>query len=117
MRAPFEVSVYDRSKSIGTGRSGRFEVPAGKRLLSFVNDELLFEEVRAVDVPAGEVVRVDIAPPTGVLNFTSDVDSEVFLDGRPLGITPLSNVQVSLGSHLVLYRQPEWGEQRSHRSS
>ena len=74
-----------------------------------MNDELLFEEDRAVDVVAGEVVRVDIAPPNGVLNFTSDVDSEVFLDGRPLGITPLGNVHGGAGFAPGALQAPKLG--------
>ena len=73
-----------------------------------------YEENRDVDVPAGEVTRVVLAPPTGTLNFTSDTNqqTEVFLDDRPLGPTPLRNVQVSLGMHEVLFRHAKWGEQR-----
>lgn len=112
LHAPFDVTIYDRAKSLGTGRTARIESPAGRRVLSFVNDELQYEEERTVEVPAGAVARVDLAPPNGVLNFTADTETQVFLDGRPLGSTPLSNVSVALGSHEVTYRHDRWGEQR-----
>lgn len=112
IRAPFEVTIYDRATTVGTGRVGRFPLPAGRRRLTLVNEELQYEEDRSVDVPAGGVVHVDVTPPTGVLNFTADTETEVFLDNRPLGTTPLGNVSVSLGPHEVLYRHQKWGEQR-----
>jgi hypothetical protein len=114
VQAPFEVMVFDKAKALGTVRSGRFPVSAGRRQITFANDELQYEENRDVDVPAGEVTRVVLSPPTGMLNFTSDTnhETEVFLDDRPLGPTPLRNVQVSLGTHEVLFRHAKWGEQR-----
>jgi len=112
VKAPFEVAVFDRARQVGRSGAGKFPLPAGRRLLTFVNEELQYEDDRNVQVPAGGTVRVDLVPPSGTLNFTADTESEVFLDGRPLGSTPLGNVPVSLGSHEVLYRHPKWGEQR-----
>jgi serine/threonine-protein kinase len=38
--------------------------------------------------------------------------AEVSLDGRPLGITPLGNISVPIGSHEVVWRHPQLGERR-----
>jgi hypothetical protein len=46
----------------------------------------------------------------GVLYLNSVPWSEVFLDGKRLGITPLANVRLRNGSHLLLLRNPERGE-------
>ncbi len=114
VQSPFEVMVFDKAKALGKVRSGRIQVPAGRRQITFASDELQFEENRDLDVPAGEVLRVALNPPTGMLNFTSDTprETDVFLDDRPLGPTPLSNVPVSLGTHEVLFRHAKWGDQR-----
>jgi hypothetical protein len=110
--SPFEVLVFDKAKALGSTRTGRMALPAGVRQLTFANDELQYEENRDVDIPAGGVAQVVLAPPSGTLNFSADVATEVFLDDRPLGNTPLNNVQVSLGSHVVLFKHQKWGEQR-----
>ncbi|MCU0255638.1 MAG: hypothetical protein MUF60_02745, partial [Vicinamibacterales bacterium] len=47
-----------------------------------------------------------------VLNIDADTPAQVFLDGRPLGVTPLPNVQVSLGTHEVLFRDSRGTEVR-----
>jgi hypothetical protein len=114
VHAPFEVMVFDKARALGTTRTGRFAIAAGRRQVTFANDELQYEENREVDVPAGGVARVSLTPPAGTLDFTSDTprETEVFLDDRPLGPTPLANVPVSLGSHVATFRHAKLGEQR-----
>jgi len=38
--------------------------------------------------------------------------AEVWIDGDRVGETPIGNVQLSLGTHEVVFRHPELGEQR-----
>jgi hypothetical protein len=38
--------------------------------------------------------------------------AEVSLDGRALGATPLGNINATAGSHEVVFRHPNYGEQR-----
>jgi hypothetical protein len=110
--APFEVAVADGPKAIGASSQGRLAVPAGRRVLTFTNQSLNFEETREVEIEAGSLERLVLSPPTGVINFSADAPAEVFLDGRPLGPTPLANIAVSLGTHEVLFSHPRLGEVR-----
>jgi hypothetical protein len=110
--APFEVEVSDGARMVGKSSAGRLAVPAGQRTLTFANEGLNYAETRDVDVEAGGLARVVLTPPTGVINFSADAPAEVFLDGRPLGPTPLPNVAVSLGTHEVLFSHPRLGEVR-----
>jgi serine/threonine-protein kinase len=38
--------------------------------------------------------------------------ANVWVDGRSLGETPLANVQVTPGTHEIVFRHPELGERR-----
>jgi len=37
----------------------------------------------------------------------------VFVDGSPLGETPIANAKVPIGQHEILFRHPQLGERRS----
>jgi hypothetical protein len=38
--------------------------------------------------------------------------AEIFVDGQRVGETPLGNVPAQIGTHEVLFRHPELGEER-----
>lgn len=109
--SPFTVAISDRDRPLGQLKNGRLAVGAGLRRLHLANDELGFEEFRDVEVAAGAVTRLAVSPPPGVLNITADVESDVYLDGRPIGLTPLTNLSLNLGVHEVSFRNEQWGEQ------
>jgi hypothetical protein len=110
--SPFEVTVADGSTVLGRLARGVLAVGTGVRRLTFANATLNYEESREVEVEAGRATPVSLRPPNGVLNLVADTQAQVFLDGRPLGLTPLSNVAVSLGTHEVLFRDARGGEVR-----
>lgn len=110
--SPFEVTVADGSTTLGRMSRGVLAVGTGVRRLTFANATLNYEESREVQVEAGRATPVSLRPPNGVLNLEADTPAQVFLDGRPLGLTPLPNVAVSLGTHEVLFRDARGGEVR-----
>jgi hypothetical protein len=36
----------------------------------------------------------------------------VAIDGKPAGQTPLANLSIPIGSHEIVFRHPQFGEQR-----
>jgi serine/threonine-protein kinase len=38
--------------------------------------------------------------------------ADVSIDGRSIGVTPLGDVSVAVGSHEVMWRHPQLGERR-----
>jgi len=112
VESPFEVSVSDGARSLGRTTRGILGVSTGLRRLTFSNTMLNYEETREVEVAAGMLATVTLRPPTGVLNLDADTQAQVLLDGRPLGLTPLANVTVSLGTHEVVFRDSVGGEVR-----
>ncbi len=57
---------------------------------------------RAAEGDAPEAAQ-PVAPATARLNLTSTPPSNVLLDGKPLGTTPLRDVSVEPGSHRVIF--------------
>ncbi len=109
--SPIPLRVHDGDQPLGELRNGRLAVGAGMKRLSLSNYELGFEEVREIDVKAGRVTTLVVTPPNGVLNITADTTTDVYLDGRPIGLTPLTNLAIALGMHEVTFRHARWGEQ------
>ena len=62
---------------------------------------------------SGETAAVKVDLPNGTIALNATPWAEVFIDGRSAGETPIGNLSVSVGSHEVVFRHPELGEQRT----
>jgi hypothetical protein len=109
--APADVQVYEEGRLLGTSRSDRIMVSAGRHELELVNEALGFRTTTVAQVSAGEVQRIAVEWPNGVLAMNALPWAEVWLDGQRLGETPLGNVQVPIGPHNLVFRHPELGQQ------
>jgi hypothetical protein len=114
VRAPYEMQVFEGGKSLGSTAKERFELPAGRHELEIVSDTLGFRATRPVDVTAGGEVVVSIELPRGELTLSADPPAEVFVDGERAGETPIINMPVPIGPHVVTFRHPQHGEE--HRT-
>jgi hypothetical protein len=109
--APADLQVFEGQRLLGTTRSDRIMVAAGRHELELVNEALGFRMARVVQVDPGQVVRIPVEWPTGTLALNALPWAEVWLDGQRLGETPIGNVQVPIGPHTLLFRHPELGQQ------
>jgi hypothetical protein len=110
--APYELTVYENGRLIGTAGASPLMVAPGRRYLDFVNKSLGLKLRQFVDAVAGQVVTVPLELPTGMMNLYSDQPADVVVDGAVVGQTPLPSLQVPLGSHDVIFRHPTYGEVR-----
>jgi hypothetical protein len=112
VRSPMDVSVLVGDRLLGTGRAGPISLPAGSHTLEFRDEQLGYEDLRTVTVPAGRTTTIDIPAPSGRLNVNALPWAEVWVDGRRVGETPLANLELSAGRHEVILRHPTLGEHR-----
>jgi len=98
--------------SLGTSEGARVTVRTGRRSLEFRNEALGFRATRMVDIRPGRGTDVPLDLPNGILHVNAIPWAEVLLDGRPIGATPLANVQVPIGTHQLIFRNPQFPEQR-----
>ena len=110
--APFDLEVSERGRPFGNTAAGPVMVPLGRHHFVLANKELDVNHRQFVDVPAtGKPVQVPFdAPTTGMMNLDADQPAEVWLDGKPIGQTPLTSVAVPLGHHQVVFRHATLGE-------
>ena len=110
--APVEVQLFEEGRLLGTSRSDRIMVAAGRHDIEVVNEALAYRVVRSVLVPPGRVASISIELPKGTLALNAIPWAEVWVDGDRVGETPIGNLPVSMGPHEVVFRHPEFGEQR-----
>ena len=111
--APVDVQLFENGRFLGSSRIDRIMLPAGRHELDIVNEALGFQERRAVQVTAGQVVPINLKWPTGGLSINAVPWALAFVDGAPAGETPIANMQVPIGPHEILLRHPQLGERRA----
>ena len=109
---PFEIQVLEGDRFLGTTATDRLMLPAGRHQLELVSEAFGFHATISAIVPAGRTTRLDVPLPTGTLSINALPWAEVWLDGKPIGTTPLGNLPVAIGNHEIVWRHPQHGERR-----
>ena len=107
-----EVQVYQAGELLGTSRSPRIMLPAGRHELDFVNEELGLRVSEGVVVPIGRTATLLVTMPTARIDVNATPWAEVWVDGARIGETPLGAVPVAVGRHVVTFKHPALGERR-----
>lgn len=107
--APIILEVAVGGKSIGTTQQGRMLLPPGRHELTLSNRDLDYIATHMVEIESGEEARTRIEPRASV-NINALPWAEVWVDGKRIGDTPLANVSMLLGTHTVVFKNPQYGE-------
>lgn len=110
IKAPFDVQITEAGEVVGVSGSTKIMLAAGRHDLTFVNRALGFQQPRSVDVAAGKTAVIQVTPPTAAMSANARPWAEVLIDGTSVGQTPISNVQIAIGTHQVTFRHPQYGE-------
>jgi len=110
--SPFELQVIEGEQVLGSSAQGPVALAAGRHEFDLVNAALGFRSRRVVEIKAGETLSLAVPRPNGEISINALPWAEVWLDGTPLGQTPLGKVSVPIGEHEILFRHPSFGEQR-----
>ena len=63
---------------------------------------------------AGEITTLAITVPPGRISLNAAPWAEVWIDNRLMGETPLANLEIPIGEHEVVFRNPDLGERRQN---
>jgi hypothetical protein len=110
--APFDVQILEDNAVVGTGNAAKIMLPAGRHSLSIVNQSLEYQETRTADVPPGKTATIRVEPPKVSVNVNARPWADVTIDGANAGQTPIANLALGIGTHEVVFRHPQFGEQR-----
>lgn len=106
------VQIMENGTLLGSTDTPRILVPAGSHQLELTNTALGYRVTRTVQVVAGQTVSIALKAPQGTLSINALPWAEVWVDGKPAGETPIGNLSLAIGNHELLFRHPEFGEQR-----
>ena len=111
MSAPAEVQVYEDTRLLGTSRSDRIMVSAGRHELDIVNEALDYRSDAIGHGFAGTSLAVRLEWPKDRWRSTRSRGPTSGSTASSIGETPIGNVSVPIGPHEIVFRHPELGEQ------
>jgi hypothetical protein len=110
--APRTVQLFEEGRLLGSSDSERLMLPAGTHRIDIVNETLGFRSNRIIQITAGKVSPISVEFPKGTIALNAVPWADVWIDGEKVGETPIGNLSVAIGSHEIIFRHPELGEQR-----
>lgn len=110
--SPVAVQVIEGDQVLGSSANGPVFMSPGVHQIELINNAFGYRARQTVRVTAGRVVPLEINPPNGSISINAQPWAQVFIDGRPVGDTPLANLSIPLGEHDVVFRHPQLGERR-----
>jgi hypothetical protein len=85
-------------------------MPPGLHTLRLLNGALGYRGTQQIRVAPGKVARVSITLPESAIHLNAQPWAEVWIDGKSFGETPIGNLPLRIGTHVIVFRHPELGE-------
>jgi hypothetical protein len=63
-------------------------------------------------VTAGKTTAIRVEPPKTSVSVNARPWAEIVLDGTSVGLTPIANLLVTVGSHEVVFKHPQFAERK-----
>ena len=109
--SPIDLAVLEGGKLIGSS-AGPIALNEGSHVLEVINDALAFRFQQSVTVKPGQMATLAISLPNGRISINAVPWAEVTIDGNAAGQTPIANFALPIGQHEIVFRHPQFGEQR-----
>jgi hypothetical protein len=109
--SPIELQVFENGALVGS-TAGPIAIADGRHVFDLINETLGYRSRTTVEVKAGQMAAVPITLPNGRISINAAPWAEVSINGTPAGQTPLANMTIPIGTHEIVFRHPEFGEQR-----
>jgi eukaryotic-like serine/threonine-protein kinase len=107
--APIPLDIAENGRAIGTTDQGRLMLSPGLHQLTLSNKRLSYKTVQVVDIEPGEERSISVQP-TGELSVNAVPWAEVWMAGKKIGETPIAGLQVPLGTHDLVLKNPQFPE-------
>jgi len=110
--APFDLEVAEHDDVLGTSGTNKIMLAAGRHDIALSNRRLGFQTARTIDIAAGKTLALRIDAPKTAVNVNARPWADVTMDGNNLGQTPIASVLMTIGTHELTFRHPQFGERR-----
>lgn len=112
-RAGTQLQIFEGGRLLGNTDSERILLPTGSHELEFVADALGFRARRTVTITAGQTTTATMSLPQAAVNLNAVPWADVTVDGKDMGQTPLANLMLTIGTHQVTFRNPQFGDKQA----
>ena len=109
-RIPMEV--YADGKRIGTTEDGQLLIASGTHQIEFVSERFHYRAGASLTIPPGHVLPYTVALPSAELRIITTPGSEIWLEGERIGIAPLEQIHVPIGTREIVVRDSSGAEKR-----
>ena len=99
-----DLDISEGGRPIRLDDQNQALLPPGQHELTFRNKALGFSEVRQVEAAPGQTIALSIVPPPSSLTVTATALAEVLIDGERVGVTPLTNQPITLGTREIVVK-------------
>ena len=111
LSCPIELQVFENGKLAGS-TAGPIAAMEGPHTFELVNDAVGFRVKENVTVKPGQMATVAVPLPNGRISINAVPWADVLIDGTSAGQTPLANLSIPIGTHEIVFRHPQFEEQR-----
>lgn len=112
VRSRIPLQVTEGGRLMGTSDVEKLLLPSGNHDLEFSNAALGFRVATHLSIAAGKTTVAPVNVPNGQISVNALPWADVFIDGAPMGQTPIGNLSLPLGAHEIVFRHPELGERK-----
>ena len=109
-RIPMEV--YSDGKRIGTTEDGQLLIASGTHQIEFVSERFHYRAVASLTIPPGHVLPYTVALPSGEVHITTTPGAEIWIEGERIGVAPLEQIHVPIGTREIVVRDSDGAEKR-----
>jgi hypothetical protein len=110
--APADLQLFENGRLVGNSQTDRVMVLAGSHQLELVNQAIGYRAAKTVQVSAGKTSTIKVEFPNGTIALNASPWADVWIDGTRIGETPIGNLPLTIGSHEIVFKHPELGEQK-----
>ena len=96
--------------ALQTTADGPVVTTVGRHELDFINTAVGYRSRQTVDIKAGRIAKMTVAPPDGRVSVNAGPCAQVWIDNNLLAETPLANIPLGVGEHQITFRHPQLGE-------
>jgi hypothetical protein len=111
-RAAAQLQILEGGRLLGNTDSERIMLPVGSHDIEFVADALGFRARRTITISPGQTTNASMSLPQAAVNLNAVPWADVTIDGKDMGQTPLANLMLTIGNHLVTFRNPQFGDKQ-----
>ena len=109
--SPIDLQVFENGALVGS-TGAQIAMSEGTHTLELVNEALGFRARQNVVVKPGQMAALSVGVPNGKVSINAVPWANVWIDGNAAGETPLANLSLPIGQHEVVFRHPQFGEQK-----